>query len=121
MSDSPSSTHQDTTAQYTPGPWMYYLDAEGYYGISHKSEAHEPGDIAHVYVPGVVDPEYDDHNEGLANARLIAAAPMLLDALRMHVDAIGHTAGCCANGICACSSTCKTTRAAIAAAEGGAS
>lgn len=66
---------------FTPPPWSYYLDSEGYYGISHESEAHEPGDVAHVYIPGSVDPEYDDGNEGLANARLIAAAPDLLGAL----------------------------------------
>jgi hypothetical protein len=80
-------------AQHTPGPWSYYLDSEGCYGISHQSEEHEPGDVAHVYIPGAVDPEYDDGNEGLANARLIAAAPALRDALAWAVEWIERYEG----------------------------
>lgn len=69
-------------ANFTPGPWSFYLDPEGYYAIKHESEAHEPGDVAHIYIPGSTDPEYDDGNEGLANAQLIAAAPAMFEALK---------------------------------------
>lgn len=112
-----SCSHEQHT---TPGPWSYYLDPEGYYGISHASEEHDPGDVAHVYVPGSVDPEYDDRNEGLANARLIATAPMLLAALALHVGSHGHTAGCTqiANGDrWPCSTRCRLTRDALSAAR----
>lgn len=72
---------EQRTGAWTPGPWLYFLDSEGYYAIAHTSDAHEPGDVAHVYIPGAVDPKDDDHNEGLANARLISAAPLLAEAL----------------------------------------
>lgn len=85
------SDHTDPAQQivaHTPGPWSYYLDAEGHYAINHESDAHEPGDIAHVAIPGAIDPEYDDGNEGLANARLIAAAPTMLAALKRALNGL---------------------------------
>lgn len=82
MTDSPSSGQIVAQPNFTPAPWHYYLNSEGVVAIGHSSEAHEPGDIAHVYIPGATDPEYDDHNEGLANARLISAAPLMYEALK---------------------------------------
>lgn len=46
-----------------------------------------------------------------------ARVAQLVEALARHIDATGHTSGCCANGICECSTTCKMTRAALALAQ----
>lgn len=62
-----------------------------------------------------IRPEQEDR----ANARLGAAAPSLLDALKMHVGSNGHTANCTQITMPAypCSRRCQMTRAALAAAE----
>jgi hypothetical protein len=67
---------QNENPQHTPGPWNAYLpdaDSEHYY------EVHDGyGRTATVY---------GDDSEAAANARLIAAAPELLAALRLYFTA----------------------------------
>jgi len=56
------------SAKYTPGPWKLYKTASGRNGI----EGADGSEICKT----------DDDAEGLATARLIAAAPDMLDALK---------------------------------------
>lgn len=71
------------SAKHTPGPWLVEHDTD----ITGSEASPEIGcvgkvDIAHVYlraVPGKTE----------ANARLIAAAPDLLEALRVAEESVG--------------------------------
>lgn len=66
------------SAQHTPGPWDYDQtgdDKRICVGIG-LVEGPNGYDVAEVYSDDC------DHDEALANARLIAAAPDLLDAVR---------------------------------------
>jgi hypothetical protein len=66
------------SAKHTPGPWCLHPNA-----LSHKAKAYVQ-DAASEHIATVIAPY--DNDEGLracvANARLIAAAPDLLEALR---------------------------------------
>lgn len=69
---------------HTPGPWRFYLQGDSTRYIVTKSRVGAAGssydDVAHVDVKRT--------EEGEANARLIAAAPELLAALRAFVDGV---------------------------------
>jgi hypothetical protein len=67
-----------TNAQHTPGPW--FVDPTGDIGFWFVGD--RDGGIADC------DPGDRDIYECEANARLIAAAPDLLEALRVTVDAL---------------------------------
>jgi hypothetical protein len=58
----------DVTLKHTPGPWLPYSNS-----AQQRICTHNGGDIASVHC---------SRKEWLANARLIAAAPELLAALR---------------------------------------
>lgn len=75
-------------AAHTPGPWTVLNQADGDWLI----EAHEPYTygVATVHAPS----EAGERSEGMANARLIAAATELLDALRYLVDRIPNSVQC---------------------------
>ena len=90
------------TTQHTPGPWNHAADSlrPGRYSIYHN------GPIAHC---GDTTAEPGD---GLANARLIAAAPDLLNACRQAADWIDRHRVSGALGVY------DLARAAIAKAEG---
>jgi hypothetical protein len=80
-----------TTTQHTPGPWRVYFESDAF-------------DSAQSILR-IIDPRGDDHPQGplsianinvvafaphleepLANARLIAAAPQMLEALRAALE-----------------------------------
>ena len=64
------------SAKHTPGPWVVKADEEIVYGTSHEGEH-----IVVVY----------ELNTNEADARLIAAAPDLLEALQRCVDHLEYT------------------------------
>lgn len=80
--------------EHTSSPWTLETVRTSV-GLCHKigpfpSRGSRPQTYACVYVDGLgLRPE--DSPELLANARLIAAAPDLLDACRLAVNAIGDT------------------------------
>jgi hypothetical protein len=62
------------TTQYTPGPWIIYDDSND--GKTNRIEIAARGKtVAHIY--------HSVPEEDLPNANLIAAAPDLLEALKM--------------------------------------
>ena len=95
------------TAQHTPGPWERPIKALG--GEWHVNS---PDDQLFVRVLGA--PATAD-----ANARLIAAAPLMLDALR---NALAYLESECpqesTDDCTSCALICYDIRAAIAAATG---
>jgi hypothetical protein len=109
-------------SKHTPGPWT--VGARGKYGTHNANIIFSnggEGSVATVYGLPMhtnleeVDPKYA---EGMANARLIAAAPELLEALREaygYVDCIPETA---AGGDDAAIELARRLRAAIAKATG---
>lgn len=67
------------SAQHTPGPWWLQADGAGWYVECTPERGHS---VAYVRAEaGEDDPDTPDA-EKEANARLIAAAPELLEALR---------------------------------------
>jgi hypothetical protein len=74
-------------SSYTPGPW-YEADG-GVFGIWDETQDERPT-VCYIVGRGMNGPQTA---EGLANARLIAAAPELLEALkREHTRGIpGHS------------------------------
>ena len=75
-----------TKAKHTPGPWWADFDGEDTFdGV----EIQQVGRLHYVPVANV-PVDYTDREEREANARLIAAAPDLLDALEEAVSQHGH-------------------------------
>jgi len=71
-----------TTAQHTPGPWSQGEDNPlNIYG--------NYASVANVH--GTHPTGASTEEEAIANARLIAAAPLMLAALRTALEAIGDT------------------------------
>ena len=96
------------TAKHTPGPWKtrkgFFSDSVEIYKPKHLKKPFIPTEIAVIRVEGP---------EGEANARLISAAPELLEALRGMLEVFGDEFGI------GSSETCDAARAAIAKATGG--
>ena len=87
-------------SRHTPGPWAIYVNAPSDIVIRKMSkDGYELCSIARV-------------SSGYANARLIAAAPELLEALQSVLDNCLDSEGLCAAH--------AKARAAIAKAKGGA-
>ena len=108
-----------STAKHTPGPWIATKNADVVAGNTN-------GLIADAF-DGLPHYETDKHI-AVANARLIAAAPDLLEALKSAMDHIQmleegieelRQLGATAN-FCGVSFSHEKARAAIAKAEGGA-
>lgn len=99
--------------EFTPGPWRQ--DAPGSLLVI-AGEGRSPDDI----VAGCWGHSDERYSEGVGNARLIAAAPELLAALKDELDSHGHLSGRCAApaGADGCTLKCERFRAAIAKAEG---
>lgn len=70
--------------QHTPGPWTWHADVDEY-----TIEAESGAVLATIHA--VCDPRAGDR----ANARLIAAAPLLLEALEAYVKAYEHIGHWC--------------------------
>ena len=96
-------------SEHTPGPWSVIYGRRG--NGPHRIEADAPASVAMVSGMG---------QDGAANARLIAAAPDLLKALKSVMNG-EHFAMCLAGtrGYGACSQRCLELKAAIAKAENG--
>ncbi len=94
--------------RYTPGPWEY-------------SPGHDPHNQAQIYGEGGKTLAITYSDEGSANARLIAAAPAMLEALR---ECITEPGAACWNKREYAEKRIRyidqMARAAIARAEGGA-
>lgn len=91
--------------KHTPGPWAIYVNAPSDIVIRKMSkDGYELCSIARV-------------SSGYANARLIAAAPELLEALRgmLALDEEHHQRGHCDDDVCA---EVRKALAAIAKATG---
>lgn len=99
----------------TPGPWNYRDGVEATYQVYASHSAH-PGTLSRSEEPIAEIPRPDNDDRGYAeaeaNARLIAAAPALLAALKMFAFNYAPTAPEM--------SKCRdVARAAIELAEGG--
>lgn len=113
----------DTKATHTPGPWKLET-VRTQVGICHKvgpfptGVPHRPETYACIYVDGVVKAEHAPQQ--LANARVMAAAPNLLTALKMFVDRYTGlvNSGDCGNWNPEDEDHVVIARAAIAKAEG---
>lgn len=112
---------------HTPGPWSvpHFARAHGC-GCRYIFAGEYLGGIAEVYVDNGMMPSGGGNDcpsvdEATANARLIAAAPDLLEALNFLVNLAGrHSSACPAqrNPDARCACGIGPARAAIAKAEG---
>ena len=75
--------------EHTPGPWKWDWRAEN--GIAHCGVFSEPN-VGQAYAIARC-PRYEARIQWEANARLIAAAPELLDALRGMRDLVKDSSG----------------------------
>jgi hypothetical protein len=70
-------------AKHTPTPWVIEGELDYIYVVNNESKDERACDevrqVCHVCQGGY---EYPDYDEALANAKLIAAAPAMLEALR---------------------------------------
>ena len=94
--------------KHTPGPW--YVGSGTYEGRNIYSVASVTDDEGFTYQPIVASAEDDGIKCWDANARLIAAAPELLEALEELIAATQH--------LDPCQATAEKARAAIAKAKG---
>lgn len=112
----PATTQPRPAAKHTPGPWILDYDK----GTTQDILSRKHGGICTVRRAG-----RHDNETFAANARLIAAAPELLSALRQTLDAleIAHEYASKTAPALACVKWAETkdaARSAIAQAEGGA-
>ena len=80
----PSATTTPNTPSYTPGPWREH---------SHRQIGPDAGIVCEVW-SAIGESDADRIAQADANARLIAAAPDLLEALRCacnYIDKLGGT------------------------------
>jgi hypothetical protein len=109
-----------TTTQHTPGPWAV-LDDDGYVGVPFiPIQTDKPAGAPWTLICEVRgngndnDPDLGLNDEDRANARLIAAAPDLLTALKLALPILeGANAKCTGE-----TAFIRRVRAAIAKAEG---
>ena len=102
-------------ATHTPGPWEMgrHATPESCPQFGVYAENGNGRDLAHVVSAGTTR-----HAETEANARLIAAAPDLLEALQKLTDVLADVYSSEAQAKRALCSASKTARTAIAKAEG---
>lgn len=103
-------------AKHLPGPWA---QTRTKYLVRFSASSHSEGPwhfFAKVCVR--IKGEGKDDETGLANARLIAAAPELLEALEMIADTLQDSNGGFAVGEGSTKDAWETARAAIAKATG---
>ena len=100
--------------KHTPGPWVTEND--------HIVVRNYDGKLTRLDSIAKVFPDFPLSDEAIANARLIAAAPDLLDALKvmLHGEEIGECE-CQKTGFPRLITRWEKARAAIAKAEGGGS
>lgn len=99
--------------KHTPGPWEV-CDAKRPDGFHIRSNARHWSIAAAYHMAGCSDPSLDiSEGEAAANARLIAAAPELLEALEVAEDVLSSIDG---DSVHPC--TLHKIRAAIAKARG---
>lgn len=72
------------TTNHTPGPWTQTIGAWGNIGADNDSRGNGSVQVASISLPSENEPAWAA--EGKANARLIAAAPDMLEALREMTD-----------------------------------
>ncbi len=92
--------------EHTPGPWPIELTGDGKRIIVGKGLVEGPNgyEVAEVYSDDC------DPNEADANARLIASAPELLEALQVMLDEAKERGGALSNGEkLGCSAIAKAT------------
>jgi len=107
--------------KHTPGPWTVggIGSVKGTDSSDIFIQDRRGASIAHVIYN---EPGGDDPAECMADARLIAAAPDLLEALKEIIDFIGPKDPVCIKGPnCETCRLADAARAAITKAEGGAS
>jgi hypothetical protein len=97
------------SAKHTPGPWHRRI---GRVGNGTPASQHEQ--VCNSDGVAVVMLEHDGQPDGDANARLIAAAPDLLEACKDALSSFSAAHAHRRNGNC----ECDVIRAAIAKAEG---
>jgi len=79
-----------TAIQPTPGPWDVETDIMSYAAAIRRNWRGRRKTIAYVEGPGLSTGDPRRREQGLANARLLAAAPMLLAALAKIVSYHGR-------------------------------
>jgi hypothetical protein len=77
------------TLAHTPGPWRLWLAEDDRGAFTLKGDSPEPHGADMLIVQRNIGTPNGD--EGVANAFLIAAAPILLAAARLAVEVIGNT------------------------------
>lgn len=101
------------SAQHTPGPWVIRMEGREKQEINVRSSVQVPDEFdGGTYEPLIAD-LYRGGTGNIHDARLIAAAPDLLEALRGMLEVFGDEFGI------GNSDTCDAARAAIAKATGG--
>lgn len=103
-------------SKHTPGPWLAKYDVNGFYEISGEAVATPiptASGVKTFMLQTRVAFTYEEGEIDEANARLIASAPELLEALRGLLDA--HAVP---SSICKERPAYDAARAAIAKAEG---
>jgi hypothetical protein len=102
------------SAAFTPGPWAVSYSTDGMTVDSAKPVRFNLTTAGTAVIARVNTHADAEHFSGEANARLIAAAPLLLDALEQVTDALAQRLGTNA----AEWADVSRARAAIAAARG---
>ncbi|GGB00071.1 hypothetical protein GCM10011491_30400 [Brucella endophytica] len=112
-------------AKHTPGPWEIGTETRGYEVCTIHQVTRQPTEDGlgqswvYIHAPRVIDGDWHwpDGEEQIANARVIAAAPDLLEALK--ASELGVEELCTGqHPDNECWNTLRTIRAAIAEAEG---
>ena len=100
-------------SKHTPGPWSQVPQSDGSTLIARRYETGNQMKPMGLRIVGFTMARKDSLQEDEANARLIAAAPELLEALKDMLD--GHEDACTGYG----EGAADKARAAIAKATGG--
>lgn len=69
------------STKHTPGPWTTEKNEHGYW-VGATNPTNKPVCDVHLFCIDNREPQVFSHDETLANARLIAAAPEMLEALQ---------------------------------------